>query len=1068
MEPEDSLYQNLNRLGKERAWVEDDEMKEEAEDEEEKKVDDEVVKVPFRKMEADDDGEDEGDVVDVLKVVSPVMVQFPDSKEKTRLSVQVVLVVLVVLSDHVDDDRVDSDTPNDDDGVVLLFEYPVGVGGAGKYCLAARRRCWRDSNSRRDAAACFPCGDRAAVLMSPPGLGWSVTVDETGSSEELAALLEVEELPAAAVVLVSLKDGAVFGVSDVFPLPERELGSLPDNELVCPVLCVDEFVNAKDDVVLEYGLIVCDTVTIVTETDTDTDMDVELVDSLSVVLIESALVTEDVLESLLDGATLLPVEFVKGGNDDSEEGASALVPLFVMLVTLVADDLLEPDSMDIVDPGVDADGPEMVEVPEIESAEEPPNAEDETSETLPPPESLAGNVALLAIAVPGSDEKSVRVPVGEGAVTLALADRLPLPLLVGVICGTENDELVVEEARGLEKLLSPVLLEAVLGATDTVMEIVFLVKSELLVLLIEELEIEPVAEEVWIADTVTIAGLVVGPEEVVPDGVMATLLDSTESDKVRDDTEPVALVIDPALPDDMKLPDGRDVNPDRDAVLVVRPPVEIMELRILDRVDTKLRPTPEVLSATDEPVVVGKLVELEVRRAEEELAVLEVLTKDDCGPADEPVFVKETVCSPDEVAGCWDSVIVQVQWMRTEWCSQHYSSRYHYLMSHSRTKFQDLASFCWIGPAEAVALDRGKGTEKDTELLENPGGVGDDATEVVFVYVELVLSEPAVDLLVVTAADELRYTDGDKPLLQVISDDDPELRVSETSSVLDQLPEAPETVVGRALLISTGVRVGLLLDTFVNQTEVHTEPLPLPTNVLVTFAPVQGGDGKTSVIVMIGFDAVKVMFDDGPLLANVDVQAPPLPELGSVVIFSVGHENGGNTLVMTVGVGPVKLMVAALELLVIQVDVQGLPVPVPVSVKVALAFGQENGGKLLATTEGLVPVTEGWVTRDPLALHADVHALPEAVPVIVVVFSVGQENGGNTLVIMVTCGTVYVTLDGLDPLLIQVDVHDPPIPVPVTVVVVFWLGQEKGGKTLVTTVGKLRVDVTFAVSDALL
>lgn len=125
-----------------------------------------------------------------------------------------------------------------------------------------------------------------------------------------------------------------------------------------------------------------------------------------------------------------------------------------------------------------------------------------------------------------------------------------------------------------------------------------------------------------------------------------------------------------------------------------------------------------------------------------------------------------------------------------------------------------------------------------------------------------------------------------------------------------------------------------------------------------------------------------------------------------------------------------------------------MPVIVKVAM-VALGLGHENGGKTLVKISGCVCVAGvklEVVKADTFWDHVEVHAPPPLPPVpgsfvvAVVVFRLGQENGGNTLVITVTsAGLVKVTLDGIEPLLTSVvDVHvTPPVPVPTIVAVVF-------------------------------
>lgn len=219
------------------------------------------------------------------------------------------------------------------------------------------------------------------------------------------------------------------------------------------------------------------------------------------------------------------------------------------------------------------------------------------------------------------------------------------------------------------------------------------------------------------------------------------------------------------------------------------------------------------------------------------------------------------------------------------------------------------------------------------------------------------------------------------------------------------------------------------------------------------------------------------------MMVHVEVQAPPVPEPVTVLVtFWLGQENGGPRLVHAVGSGGRAGSSDAddTDPLLTHVEVQEPPVPVPVKVKlVALGLGHEKGGKTLVKTSVCVCVAEVMLevmVADAIWDCVEVHAPPPlpAVPanfVLVLVFGLGQENGGNTLVMTVTsAGLVKVTFDGLEPSLTSVDVHVlPPVPVPTIMVVVFCAdGHGNGGNTLVITVGSATVKVTFAVREPLL
>lgn len=98
----------------------------------------------------------------------------------------------------------------------------------------------------------------------------------------------------------------------------------------------------------------------------------------------------------------------------------------------------------------------------------------------------------------------------------------------------------------------------------------------------------------------------------------------------------------------------------------------------------------------------------------------------------------------------------------------------------------------------------------------------------------------------------------------------------EMNSVLVQFPDVVTIVVGRPASESLDVSGdGLMIVRLVTQTDVHADPPapPVPISVLVKLTPFPNDDGNASV--MIGFEAVTVIFGPVLLLVSVDVQTPP-------------------------------------------------------------------------------------------------------------------------------------------------------------------------------------------------
>ena len=101
----------------------------------------------------------------------------------------------------------------------------------------------------------------------------------------------------------------------------------------------------------------------------------------------------------------------------------------------------------------------------------------------------------------------------------------------------------------------------------------------------------------------------------------------------------------------------------------------------------------------------------------------------------------------------------------------------------------------------------------------------------------------------------------------------------ETNRVLVQSPDVVTIVVGRPARVSLDVSGDVPFSvTLVTHTDVHADPLPpVPISVLVKFTPSPPiDDGNASV--MIGFEAVTVMFEPELLLVRVEVQMPSGPE----------------------------------------------------------------------------------------------------------------------------------------------------------------------------------------------
>ena len=107
-----------------------------------------------------------------------------------------------------------------------------------------------------------------------------------------------------------------------------------------------------------------------------------------------------------------------------------------------------------------------------------------------------------------------------------------------------------------------------------------------------------------------------------------------------------------------------------------------------------------------------------------------------------------------------------------------------------------------------------------------------------------------------------------------------------------------------------------------------------------------------------------------------------------------------------------------------------------------------------------------FAVKEPLLKYVDVQLPPVPVPVIIVVeFGTDQENGGKILLATVACAGEEVRLAVNEPLTGYVEVQPPPVPVPAMLVVEFSLDHGNGGTTLLTTVGRITVEVMVAVSD---
>lgn len=163
-----------------------------------------------------------------------------------------------------------------------------------------------------------------------------------------------------------------------------------------------------------------------------------------------------------------------------------------------------------------------------------------------------------------------------------------------------------------------------------------------------------------------------------------------------------------------------------------------------------------------------------------------------------------------------------------------------------------MTEVCPGGPAEVVLLEIGNGAWEPPVLLAGPAPEDrPDESDV-----------PPV-------ADGITELDG------TFGAGTPEI-----NSVLVQFPDVVTIVVGRPASESLDVSGdGLIFVTLVTQTDVHADPPapPVPISVLVKLTPFPNDDGNASV--MIGFEAVTVMFGPVLLLVSVDVQMlPPDPD----------------------------------------------------------------------------------------------------------------------------------------------------------------------------------------------
>lgn len=120
------------------------------------------------------------------------------------------------------------------------------------------------------------------------------------------------------------------------------------------------------------------------------------------------------------------------------------------------------------------------------------------------------------------------------------------------------------------------------------------------------------------------------------------------------------------------------------------------------------------------------------------------------------------------------------------------------------------------------------------------------------------------------------------------------------------------------------------------------------------------------LVTTVGWASVDVMFAvREPLLKYVDVQLPPVPvPVTTVVEFAFDEGNGGKTLLTTVGCAGEEVRLVVRESLTGYVEVQAPPVPVPVMIIVEFSTGHENGGKTVLITVGRITVEVMVAVRD--------------------------------------------------------------------------------------------------------